>query len=177
MFCPPEVGEILFETQLVTVKVLRKMNFEAGGIDLSRYKEGDKCRLPLWLARALDKGGFVEMIDDNLLTVTELSKALWKDQHSSTPLELPDDFYLKAKLTLSRLRESVRSFDTEKELSTLNMCFEDLVNVRLQKIFQAVRLRTDIPDFIKNLVLEERLLYRQLERVLSKWSKLIRGGL
>ncbi|RLF15554.1 MAG: hypothetical protein DRJ66_04235 [Thermoprotei archaeon] len=176
MFCPHEVAEILFETQMVTVRVLRKMNFKVCGIDLSQYGEGDKCRLPLWLAKTLNEEGFVRIEDDNFLSLTELNKTLWKDQHSSTPLQLPEDFYLKVRLTLSNLSENPKDPSLDRELNAIDMCFEDLVNVRLQKVFQAVRLGVDVTDFIKSLVIEERILYRRLSRMLLDWIKLVRGA-
>ncbi len=166
-----ELARLLFEQQKVIVTIRKKIDLKVAGIDLSAYEKGSRVKVPLWLAKVLADKGVVEISDENLINADSLMKALWREEHSPMPAELPEDFFAKLALSLRLSKEEGLSRIREKK--QMELMIDDLMSSRLQKMLSAIRMGADLTEYLGNLTIEERILHDRLNRVLSEWRKMI----
>ncbi|RLF24407.1 MAG: hypothetical protein DRN15_03210 [Thermoprotei archaeon] len=166
--------DILYKNQQVSVVLKERVKLKIGSLDLSSLEAGTKLKLPYWIAKVLEEKGIVE-VEDRGVGFDELAKALWREEHSSTLSSLSEDFYSKVRLYLERsLMPSIEGKPTRiSELRQYQALLDELLGRRLQKILLVARVGISPPEYAKDMVVEERILYDRLNYVLEEWRKMV----
>ena len=128
-----EMEYLLRPVKLIVKHNLPKITMNS--FELEESKEGDLIELPRWAAEEIAKLGFVEVQEESF--EVEMLKALSREriQSSNQISTLTDDFYLKLKRYLRRLKD-----DTETKKSSKNDYGEsyikamDLLKIRTAKL-------------------------------------------
>jgi|TARA_B100000959_G_scaffold280336_1_gene341977 DNA replication initiation complex subunit (GINS family) len=141
--------------------------------ELEESKEGDLIELPRWAAEEIAKLGFVEVQEESF--EVEMLKALSREriQSSNQISTLTDDFYLKLKRYLRRLKD-----DTETKKSSKNDYGEsyikamDLLKIRTAKLLP-LTVGEDNQEIMRKITSEEQTLFNEVRNTVQKWRKKI----
>jgi len=149
---------------------------ELVGLTIGPLKEGESYELPLWVALELGRRGITRVVDDCILDPSKLHKIHWREkmQSPSSLSALPQDFYPKLRLLISELRaradegpEGAREY-----VKVLNYS-KDIVNCRVRKVVSMALARVEPTRALRNLTVEERMLYEEVRRLVEEWRRRI----
>lgn len=157
----------LMSVRTVVLKDLGKVPVDGDVVSISR---GQEVELPRWLARALSELGVIEF-RYSLLTPDDVSKYLIseKGMSRSSLTRLKEGFYHEARELIGRVKASSVDADSAIAAIRLESNLRDLIRLRVNKITNATVLGTKVEGFEENLTIEELLLYRLLNSLLSSW--------
>ena len=166
-----EMEYLLRPVKLIVKHNLPKITMNS--FELEESKEGDLIELPRWAAEEIAKLGFVEVQEESF--EIEMLKALSREriQSSNQISTLTDDFYLKLKRYLRRLKD-----DTETKKSSKNDYGEsyikamDLLKIRTAKLLP-LTVGEDNQEIMRKITSEEQTLFNEVRNTVQKWRKKI----
>lgn len=169
-------SDFIFENDSVTIIAIRSVpKIELVGFSIGPFEEGHEYEVRLWVARELEKDGMVK-IREHMLDATKLYKIQWTERIQAVGQlsSLPEDFYPRLRRLIDELKvASKASLDKMREYEYVRNLSRDIVNCRLRKIVSLASLPMQESQFLKNLTIEERELYEQIRRIISKWRSQI----
>ena len=143
------------------------------GLSVGPFDEGNEYEVYFWVAKELANSGMVHFREDDILDATKLFKVQWKEgvQIPGQISELPEDFYPKLRRYLATIKEEI-SKQPEKinEYEKTKHLAKDIVNSRLKKIVSLSAGPSQTDQVLKKLTSEERILYEQLVKLISRWK-------
>lgn len=171
--------DFMFENS--TVKVVANRNspeIAVAGLKVGPFEEGNEYELLFWVAQELEKARIVRF-RQKMLDMQQLHKIHWKErvQGISRMAELPEEFYPKLRRYLARLRENaLKNTDKMREYVKASQLARDIINNRVKKVVSLASIPTPTNQFLKNLTIEERVLYERLHKIISSWRRQILEG-
>ncbi len=162
-----DVIHYLKSVKAVVLKDLGRIPVDGDVVTVSR---GQEVELPRWLAKALSDLGVVEF-RHTPTTPDDVSKYLIseKSMGKSSMTKLREDFYHEIRELLSTVKASSVDADTAMAAIRLESNLRDLIRLRINKIVSVTTLSAKLERFEENLTIEELLLYRLLNDLLSSW--------
>ncbi|MEM4520053.1 MAG: hypothetical protein QXD94_06420 [Sulfolobales archaeon] len=157
----------LKNVKVVVLKDLGKLPINGEVTTVSRGQEID---LPRWLANALSELGATE-IKYHPTTPDDVGKYLIseKSMGKSSLAKLREDFYRDVKDLLSRVKSSSIDADSAIAAIRLESNLRDLIRLRMNKIVSIATLNARLEKLEENLTIEELLLFKLLNDLLSSW--------
>jgi len=166
-----EMEYLLRPVKLIVKHNLPKITMNS--FEIEESKERDLIELPRWAAEEIAKLGFVEIQEESF--EVEMLKALSRERiQSSTQIStLTDDFYLKLKRHLRRLKN-----DTKTKKSSKNDYDEsyikamDLLKIRTAKLLP-LTVGEDNQEIMQKITSEEQTLFNEVRNTVQKWKQKI----
>ncbi|NLB75817.1 MAG: DNA replication complex GINS family protein [Crenarchaeota archaeon] len=174
--------DFCYENSMVKIVANRNCpEIKLAGLIVGPFDEGNEYEVYFWVAKELAAAGMVHFREDDVLDATRLYKTQWKEgvQIPGQISELQGDFYpklrrflkdLREQATKSQLSEKFQEYDRTKQLA------RDIVNSRLKKIVALSAAPTQSEQVLKKLTTEEKIVYKQLVKIISKWKVEILDG-
>jgi DNA replication factor GINS len=169
------IGDIDFSFEHSTVKVVANRNcpeIELAGLSVGPFEEGNEYEIPFWVAQKLEKAGIARFREEEVLDVAKLYKIQWTErvQTAGQISKLPENFYPKLRRYLVELKENAsKTPEKLREYEKIRHLRRDTVNSRLKKIVSLASAPDQTEQILKNLTLEERLLYEKLHKFIDGW--------
>ncbi|MCC6022616.1 MAG: hypothetical protein LM560_05835 [Desulfurococcaceae archaeon] len=165
---------VINDLRNVKVAVLKDLGRLIIDNEVMNVSRGQEVELPKWLATVLAKLNIVEF-KYGPLTIDDVSKYLVteKSLSKSAISKLRDDFYIESRELLSRVKSSSLDADSAIIAIRLESNLRDLIKLRLNKILNIATLSVKVEKFEDNLTLEEQLLLKLLNELISTWLNLI----
>jgi hypothetical protein len=166
--------DFCFENSLVKIVANRNCpEIKLAGLTIGPFDEGNEYEVYFWVAKELANSGMVHFREDDVLDATKLFKVQWKEgvQIPGQISELPEDFYPKLRRYLATIKEEI-SKQPEKinEYEKTRHLAKDIVNSRLKKIVSLSAGPSQTDQVLKKLTSEEKILYEQLVKLISRWK-------
>jgi len=166
--------DFCFENSLVKIVANRNCpEIKLAGLTVGPFDEGNEYEVYFWVAKELANAGMVHFREDDVLDATKLFKVQWKEgvQIPGQISELPEDFYPKLRRYLATIKEEI-SKQPEKinEYEKTKHLAKDIVNSRLKKIVSLSAGPSQTDQVLKKLTSEEKILYDQLVKLISRWK-------
>lgn len=162
-----------FENSLVKIVANRNCpEIKLAGLTVGPFDEGNEYEVYFWVAKELASSGMVHFREDDVLDATKLFKVQWKEgvQIPGQISELPDDFYPKLRRFLGDLKEQSSKPEKYQEHFKATQLARDIVNSRLKKIVALSSAPAQTEQVLKKLTGEEKILFMQLVKIISKWK-------
>ena len=160
--------------KLIALKDISKM--ELAGEEIGPFEENNYMEVKNWIADGFIKAGLAKLASDvERLNITELQKAQVKESMQSPRRfsTLPENFYPKLRKFLKELKEKPDSDPVKmNELKKASKLSADIISSRLGKILILSSAEERDENLLKNLTLEERVLYSTLHRTVNTWREL-----
>ncbi len=172
---PLDIVDVLYDLMDVRVAILKDLGKVPVDGDVVAISRGQEVELPRWLARTLSELGVVEF-RYGLLTPDDVSKYLISEKSTgrSSLTKLKEDFYHEVRELLGKVKASSVDADSAMAAIRLESNLRDLIRLRVNKIVNITVLGTRVESFEESLTIEELLLYKLLNDLLSSWlSKLL----
>jgi hypothetical protein len=176
-------AEFSFENSPVKITASRNYpEIKLAGLTVGPFEEGNDYEVSYWIAEELVKSGIAHFHSQDLLDAGKVSKIQWTErvQTAGQMSKLPDGFYPKLRRYLVELREGIANNpERMREFERVDHLTKDIVNSRMKKIVSIASAPAQAESALRNLTVEERLLYEQLSQVINKWKTRIleqRGG-
>ncbi len=166
--------DFCYENSLVKIVANRNCpEIKLAGLTVGPFDEGNEYEVYFWVAKELANAGMVHFREDDILDATKLFKVQWKEgvQIPGQISELPEDFYPKLRRYLATIKEEI-SKQPEKinEYEKTKHLAKDIVNSRLKKIVSLSAGPSQTDQVLKKLTSEEKILYEQLVKLISRWK-------
>jgi hypothetical protein len=166
--------DFCFENSLVKIVANRNCpEIKLAGLTVGPFDEGNEYEVYFWVAKELANAGMVHFREDDILDATKLFKVQWKEgvQIPGQISELSEDFYPKLRRYLATIKEEI-SKKPEKinEYEKTKYLAKDIVNSRLKKIVSLSAGPSQTDQVLKKLTSEEKILYEQLVKLISRWK-------
>jgi hypothetical protein len=166
--------DFCYENSLVKIVANRNCpEIKLAGLTIGPFDEGNEYEVYFWVAKELTNSGMVHFREDDVLDATKLFKVQWKEgvQIPGQISELPEDFYPKLRRYLATIKEEI-SKQPEKinEYEKTRHLAKDIVNSRLKKIVSLSAGPSQTDQVLKKLTSEEKILYEQLVKLISRWK-------
>ncbi|MCD6084218.1 MAG: DNA replication complex GINS family protein [Desulfurococcales archaeon] len=171
------IYHLLSPVRVAVLRDLGRVRTEGGWEVFSR---GEEAFLPLWLAKELERKGFVE-IRETPLTEVDMAKYLIVERsHPRGKFQsLKERFYLEARELYRKLKAKIE----EKRMSAKDLLasikveadLQDIVNIRVSKIIQVALLGGKLEDFEEQLLLEEKVLFNCAKNLVDSWVREVLG--
>jgi len=166
--------DFCYENSLVKIVANRNCpEIKLAGLTVGPFDEGNEYEVYFWVAKELANSGMVHFREDDILDATKLFKVQWKEgvQIPGQISELPEDFYPKLRRYLVTIKEEI-SKQPEKinEYEKTKHLAKDIVNSRLKKIVSLSAGPSQTDQVLKKLTSEEKILYEQLVKLISRWK-------
>ena len=165
--------DFIFENE--KVKVIANRNhpeIKLAGLTIGPFEEAKEYEIMYWAAKELEKMGIVKFREEERLDLIKLYKIHWKEraQTSRTIAQLPESFYPKLRRFLEELkRKAVKDPEKMRDYEKAIRIAKDIVNCRLRKIVLLASTATKTNQFLEKLTEEEKILYRQISRIIKSW--------
>lgn len=170
-----ELLELAYELRPVRVAVLRSLG-RVPGADVP-LERGVEALLPRWLARALERLGYVEVLSREP-GPHDLSRLRFAHRNRDQPPALEDLFFVAARRGLEDAERRAREGADYALASAVERARRDLYEVfrlRLAAVLRAVQLG-GVSAVAGRLALEERVLAQALARLVEEWRRRFVGG-
>jgi hypothetical protein len=166
--------DFIFENSPVRIVANRSSpEIKLAGLCIGPFDEGGDYEVPYWVAVELSKSGLAHFHSEDMLDSSKLSKIQWTErvQTAGQVSSLPEGFYPKLRRLIRTLREGIGNNPEKiREYERVDQLTKDIVNSRLKKIVSISSSPAQTENALRNLTDEERLLYAQLFKVISKWK-------
>ncbi|ABP96184.1 protein of unknown function DUF1288 [Metallosphaera sedula] len=137
------------------------------GMEEVKLAKGSQSELPSWLIEVLEPEGYVSQIP---VTIEEISKYLYQEKQNATVpgslVQIPWDFYMRARYTLKKLSGSSSPSDLEN-YRRLSYMVNELQRLRIRKIVQLASLNVFDQTLINKMTPEENLVFQDLRLSLT----------
>jgi hypothetical protein len=166
--------DFCFENSLV--KAVANRNYpetKLAGLTVGPFEEGNEYEIYFWVAEKLAEAGIVHFREEDRFGATELYKVQWKErvQVAGQISELPEDFYPKLRRYLKDTKKEATQLEKMQEHEKSKQLACDIVNSRLRKIIALSSGPAQADQLTKRMTKEERLIYDQLEKLITRWRK------
>lgn len=156
------------------VKAVANRNFpetKLAGLTIGPFEEGNEYDVYYWVAEKLAEEGIMHFLEDTQFGPSDLYKVQWKErvQVAGQISELPEDFYPKLRRYLASTKKKATQIEKMQEHEKAKQLACDIVNSRLRKIIALSSGPPQTDQLTKRMSLEERLIYQQLTKLISKW--------
>lgn len=171
---PFKTSNFKFDHQKVRLVALRAIpKISLAGEELGPIEENEYFEVQGWIADELIRNGYAKPAnEEEKLTIVDIQKAQIVEaiQSPRNLSILPKDFYPKLRKFLKELEEKSRNDPTKKiELQKVFQIATDIVTSRVNKILILSSIRERDESLLKNLTLEERVLYEKLYQTVNEW--------
>ncbi len=173
----PSLDDVCFAYENSTVRLIATRDIpriETAGLVIEETAANSELRVNLWVAWELVEAGLARFADGGLKS-DELIQAHYRErlQPLGQLSALPDRFYAQAYITFNQLTREAKGEEARlAHLNRLRGMFRDILESRLNKI---VRLASsEIASPPKELQNEEAQLFRELNRKISAWRRMLR---
>jgi hypothetical protein len=167
--------DFIFENSPVRVIANRSLpEIKLAGLNVGPLEEGNEYELYFWVASELQRSGIVHFREEDMLDIAKLYKIQWKEraQAAGQISRLPEDFYQKLRRHMSQLKEEpTKTPEKMLECEKVKQLASDIVNSRMKKIVSLASASTQSEQILKNLAVDERLLYERLHKLVSEWRE------
>lgn len=167
--------DFIFENSPVRVIANRSLpEIKLAGLNVGPLEEGNEYELYFWVASELQRSGIVHFREEDMLDIAKLYKIQWKEraQAAGQISRLPEDFYQKLRRHMSQLKEEpTKTPEKMLECEKVKHLANDIVNSRMKKIVSLASASTQSEQILKNLAVDERLLYERLHKLVSEWRE------
>lgn len=150
-----------FEETIVIPQIDSK-SIRLPGLGEVTMEKGKVIRIYRGVANQLADSGWVK-IGEERLTSKDIVSMRWLESSEEGFIKLPDFFYLKA-AKLIREDKSGKSVEIQNDL-------QEIVDIRLRKLFKLVFLKEVPTNIMERLQPEEVLLYSFLKETINAWQK------
>jgi len=170
------IGNEDFNFENATVRIIANRNcpeIKLGGLTVGPFEEGNEYEVYYWVAIELQKAGIAHFREEERLDAAKLNKIQWTER-IQTPgqiSKMPDDFYPKLRRCLEELKEEItRDPEKMREYERVRHLTQDIINSRLKKIVSIASAPAQTENTLRNLTSEEKFLYGQLYKLISRWK-------
>ncbi|MCS7139002.1 MAG: DNA replication complex GINS family protein [Crenarchaeota archaeon] len=125
-------------------------------------EKGKSTRIYRGVANQLAESGWVK-IGEERLTSKDIVSIRWLESSEEGFIKLPDFFYLKA-MKIMKDNKGGKRIEIQNDL-------QEIVDIRLRKLFKLVFLKEIPTSIIERLQPEEVLLYSLLKETINIWQK------
>lgn len=169
-----ESFNFIFENSPARIVAIRNTpEIKLAGLSVGPFEEGNDYEVCYWIAVELVRSGVARFRVEDLLDASRMSKIQWTErvQTAGQISRLPDGFYPKLRRYLSELKEGISGNpDRMREYERVDHLTKDILNSRLKKIVANASAPAQAESALRNLSVEERLLYEQLFKTISSWK-------
>ena len=176
------IEDIDFIFQNEPVKIIANKNYpeiKLAGIRVGPFEESKEYEVMYWIAEELEKMGIAKFREEEKLDLIKLHKIHWKEraQTSRRIAALPENFYPKLRRFLAELKsKAVKNPEKMRDYEKAIRISKDIVNCRLRKIVALASTTAKTDQFLNNLTVEEKTLYRQVNETINAWkTKILRN--
>jgi hypothetical protein len=175
---PLQIKHLDFRFENSLVKAVANRNYPAtnlAGLTVGPFEEGNEYEIYFWVAEKLAEAGIVHFREENRFGATELYKVQWKErvQVAGQISELPEDFYPKLRRYLNDTKKEATQLEKMQEHEKNKQLACDIVNSRLRKLIALSAGPAQADQLTKRMTNEERLIYNQLEKLITNWRNRI----
>jgi hypothetical protein len=175
---PVQIKHLDFRFENSLVKAVANRNYpetQLAGLTVGPFEEGNEYEIYFWVAKKLAEAGIVHFREEDRFGATELYKVQWKErvQVAGQISELPEDFYPKLRRYLNDTRKEATQLEKMQEHEKSKQLACDIVNSRLRKIIALSSGPIQADQLTKRMTKEERLIYDQLEKLITRWRNRI----
>ncbi|CCC81198.1 replication initiation protein [Thermoproteus tenax] len=131
-------------------------------IGLGPFKAGSAAALPASVALRLVDMGAAQLDETELLKPQDVQSFKYSEEKDQWPIQLPEDFYARAKASILQLKREGDS----RTMGQLISATRDLLIKRVEKIARLLAASPDLVennDFMARLTPEERALARAID--------------
>ena len=170
-------ADLDFENSLVHITANRSCpEIKLAGLTVGPFDEGSEYEVLFWVAEELVSAGVARFHAEDLLDVGKLGKIQWMErvQTAGQMSKLPEGFYPKLRRCIAETRKLVgNNPEKMRELERMDQLTKDIVNSRMRKIVTFATSPAQTESSMRNLTVEERLLYERLYHVINRWKSQI----
>lgn len=170
--------DFVFENSLVKILVNRNSSeIQLAGLTVGPFEEGREYEVKYWIAQELERSGIARISENQLLDIKKLNNIHWKESgivHAHQLSSIEEDFYPKLRRYLATLkRGAVGNPEKMREYEKVVRMSQDVVNCRLRKIVSLASSPEQTNQTLKDMAVEERLLYERLHAIINEWKNKI----
>src|SRR3972149_4248214 len=175
---PIKVKKLDFCFENLLVRIVANRNYpeiKLAGLSAGPFEEGNEYEVYYWIAQELVESGIAHFREEDCLDATKLYKTQWKErvQVAGQISELPEDFYPKLRRYLNDTKKEATQLEKMQEYEKSKQLACDIVNSRLRKIIALSSGPAQTDQITKRMATEERLIYDQLEKLITNWRNTI----
>jgi hypothetical protein len=167
-------ADLDFENSLVRITANRACpEIKLAGLSAGPFDEGNDYEVCFWVAQELVNLGIARFHAEEQLDVVKLGKIQWMErvQTARQISRLPEGFYPRLRRCIAETRKEIANNPEKmREFERMDQLTKDIVNSRLKKIVTFATSPAQTENSMRNLTVEERLLYEQLYQVINKWK-------
>jgi GINS complex protein helical bundle domain len=167
-------ADLDFENSPVRITANRSCpEIKLAGLSVGPFDEGNDYEVCYWAALELVKSGVARFHTEDMLDVAKLGKIQWMErvQTAGQMSKLPEGFYPKLRRYIAEARQEIANNPEKmREFERADQLRKDIVNSRLKKIVSIATTPVQTESTLRNLTVEERLLYEQLYQVINNWK-------
>ncbi|MEM2929625.1 MAG: hypothetical protein QW797_02045 [Thermoproteota archaeon] len=153
--------EYEFEETLVIPQV-ESRSLKLPGLGELPIEKGRAIRVFRGIASQLADSGLARLGEEPL-TLKDLTAMRWLEASEEGLIKLPDYFYVRAAKLMQAHKE-----DKKPEIQN---DLQEIVDIRVRKIFKLVFLKEPPPGILEKLQPEEKFLYSLLREALNGWRR------
>jgi len=158
-----------FEDSLLEVDCLKDLEFEKLEGKKISFRKGMKVKLPFWLARILEKEGYVKVhVTEKIDYPTLYKKTLGELEHMGLQ-NINKYFYILARMTLEDAEKKKLSL-TFRDKQKMEIEIRKLMTSRLSKILKIAEKEKNITNMVRNMTPEEQWLYQLVSDAVKSWK-------
>ncbi len=178
---PFKTSDFKFNHQKVKLVALRAIpKISLAGEEFGPIEEDEYFEVKSWIADELIKNGYAKLVDEEeKLTMVDIQKAQIVEaiQSPRNLSILPKNFYPRLRKFLKELEEKSLHDPAKKiEFQKAFQIATDIVTSRINKILILSSVRERDENLLKNLTLEERILYEKLYQTVNEWRNSLFKG-
>ena len=166
------------KVKLVATRTIPKISL--AGEEFGPVEEDEYFEVRGWVADELIKNGYAKIVDEEeKLRIVDIQKAQVVEaiQSPRSLSILPKNFYPKLRKLLKELEEkSLSNPEKKAEFQKAVQIATDIVTSRINKILILSSVREKDENLLKNLTLEERILYEKLYQTVNEWRNSLFKG-
>ncbi|MBO3769934.1 MAG: hypothetical protein QXS51_01425 [Thermoproteota archaeon] len=148
--------------ETVVIPQIDSKSIKLPGLGEVTMEKGKVMRVYRGVANQLADSGWVK-IGEERLTSKDIVSMRWLESSEEGFIKLPDFFYLKA-TKLIRDDKSGKNIEIQNDL-------QEIVDIRLRKLFKLVFLKEVPSNIMERLQPEEVLLYSFLKETINAWQR------
>jgi len=156
-------ADLDFENSLVRITANRTCpEIKLAGLSVGPFDEGNDYEVCYWVAVELVKSGTARFHAEDQLDVAKLGKIQWMErvQTAGQMSKLPEGFYPRLRRYIAEARKGITNNPEKmREFERADQLTKDIVNSRVKKIVTFATAPIQTEDSLRNLTVEERLLY------------------
>lgn len=150
-----------FEETLIIPQVDSR-SIRLPGLEDIVVEKGRAIRVYRGIAGQLADSGLAK-ISEEPLTLKDIVAMRWLESSEEGLIKLPDHFYIRA-MELMRADKGGKAHEIQNDL-------QEILDIRLRKIFKLVFLKEAPASLLEKLQPEEVFLYNLLREVLNTWCR------